>query len=118
MWWLPLINLDKKNVIFAKNFITKLRGLYARNLDTILVIWNCNDIHSAFFRKNLDLAFFDKSAHVIKSVREFKPWNRLRVPGSSFVIERYANKEKDWFSNGEQINFKFKGGENESMSSM
>lgn len=67
-----LYQINKKNIIVAKNFFAKLRGLYFRNPKFLCLIENCNSIHTMFFTSEIDVAFV-RNKKVIKVIRNLKP---------------------------------------------
>ena len=65
------------NVKYANTFYTRLKGLMfiseMNNMDALL-IEPCNSIHNCFVRFPLDVVFLDKNNHIVKIIRNFKPW--------------------------------------------
>ena len=87
----------------ASSLPTKAKGLlWGARKEDLLVLTACNDIHSLFMRKPIDLAFVGKDGAVIKVVRNFPPWRRLRVKDAVAVAERLARTDP-WFYEGDQL---------------
>ena len=92
-----IINKNKevvvaKKVIYATNFWQRLIGLMGRkklSIDSALVIYPCQQIHTFFMRFSIDCIFFNESFEVIKVYESLKPWRMSRkVPKADGVIER------------------------------
>lgn len=75
-------NLEISNVVEAKTFWQRSRGLMFRHhweKNTALWIHRCNSIHTAFMHFPIDAVFVDKNLVVQKIFRELKSW-RLVLP--------------------------------------
>ena len=67
----------------ARSFVERARGLIGRrNLapGEGMLILKCNAIHTCFMRFPIDAVFLDRNNHVVKTVRDIRPW-RLFVWG-------------------------------------
>lgn len=67
----------------ARSFVERARGLIGRrNLapGEGMLILKCNAIHTCFMRFPIDAVFLDRDDHVVKTVRDIRPW-RLFVWG-------------------------------------
>jgi|SRR5690625_1783865 len=91
-----IINKDNKavvakNVIYATNLWQRLIGLMGRKklgIDSALVIYPCQQIHTFFMKFPIDCIFFNESFEVIKVYESIKPWRMSRkVPKAYGVIE-------------------------------
>lgn len=95
--------LNKKNIVIADTHLSRLRGLYFRkNKNIELVLHPCNDIHTAFFRSSIDVAFLDKNGLVLMSKRNLRPWKRVKYKSAKSVVERFSNKTY-WYRVGDTL---------------
>lgn len=62
------------NIRIACNPLFRIKGLlWGADAEDILALMPCNDIHSCFMRRSIDIAFVGHDGKVIKSVRSFPP---------------------------------------------
>lgn len=64
-------------------------------------------------KRDIDVAFFNSRGVAIESIKQLKPWRRIRRRDASFVIERYS-KDSPWYEPGDY----WKEVKHESLSSM
>ena len=67
----------------ARSFAERARGLIGRRSlapGEGMLILKCNAIHTCFMRFPIDATFLDRDDHVVKTVRDIRPW-RLFVWG-------------------------------------
>lgn len=67
----------------ARSFAERARGLIGRRSlapGEGMLILKCNAIHTCFMRFPIDAVFLDRNNHVVKTVRDIRPW-RLFVWG-------------------------------------
>lgn len=67
----------------ARSFAERARGLIGRRSlapGEGMLILKCNAIHTCFMRFPIDAVFLDRDDHVVKTVRDIRPW-RLFVWG-------------------------------------
>ena len=90
--------------VVLKGFFPKLIGIKSKKIKTrAVILYNCCDVHSFGLKKNLDLAFVDKYGKTLKVVRNFRPWSRCKCKGAKYVIERYSQRNRPWFKEGELL---------------
>ena len=90
--------------VVLKGFLPKLIGIKSKKLkNKSVILYNCCDVQSFGLRRNLDLAFVDRYGKTMKVVREFKPWSRCKCKGAKYVIERYSQRSRPWFKEGERL---------------
>ena len=63
----------ESRIVVASTFIRKFFGLKKVAPNNLLLIKNCNDIHTMFFDKPIDVCFIDKYGTVVHSQRALKP---------------------------------------------
>ena len=96
-------NLRLQTVVL-KGFLPKLVGIKSKKVkNKAVILYNCSDVHSIGLNRCLDLAFVDKNGRTMKVVRNFKPWSRCRCKGAKYVIERYSQRGRPWFEEGELL---------------
>ena len=79
------------NLRFADTWPARARGLlWGAREDDVLVLHPCNDVHTCFMRRPVDLAFVDGGGRVLKVVRGLAPWRRARARNAVLVMERFA----------------------------
>ena len=72
------------DVYIANNFPDRLRGLMLRDksflpMGTGLLLAPCSSIHMMFMRFAIDVVYIDKEYHVLKCVKNVRPWLGLSV---------------------------------------
>ena len=91
------------NLRFADTWPTRARGLlWGAHEDDVLVLRPCNDVHTCFMRRPVDLAFADSDGRVIKVVRALCPWRRIRIREAALTVERLA-RPGPWLTEGETL---------------
>ena len=91
------------NLRFADTWPTRALGLlWGAHEDDVLVLRPCNDVHTCFMRRPVDLAFADSNGRVIKVVRGLAPWRRARTRRASLVLERFA-RPTPWPAEGDLL---------------
>jgi len=79
---MSLLNLNRgtelaHTVIVADTFLSRLTGLLGRSglpRGWCLVLKPCRSVHTMFMRFNIDIAFVDKSHHVVQTVHNLAPF--------------------------------------------
>lgn len=72
-----------RKLIVAESTWARMRGLLGRkslSADTGLLIRPCRSIHMWFMRFPIDVAFLDQDLHVLKIVRNLRPWMLAWAP--------------------------------------
>ena len=91
----------------TENTWERLRGLLGRpRLDDDQALWikPCNSVHSGFMRYSLDLVYLDAEHHVLRCVRDFRPWRLSFCAGAGSVLELAAGSCGHWqFQPGEAL---------------
>ena len=81
----------------------RLRGLLLRApRDGVTVLAPCRDIHTLGMTSAIDVAFADDQGRVIRAFRDVGPGRRLRCPGATAALERFAT-DGPWLRPGDQI---------------
>ena len=81
----------------ARTFPQRARGLIGRRgleAGEGMLILKCNAIHTFFMRFPIDAVFFDKDDHVVKTVRNIRPWRFMVFGGfrAVKVLETQSNQ--------------------------
>ncbi len=77
-------------VIVAKNFTARLKGLLGRKSLTpgsALIIKPCNSIHTWFMKFNIDVLFVGKSGKVVKAVEGLPPFKFAAARVAAYAVE-------------------------------
>ena len=78
----PFLKDNDIEVVLADTFLTRLAGLMFRQKlppATGLLIVPCNSVHMCFMRFAIDVIFIDKEYHILKVVKNLKPWIGLSM---------------------------------------
>ena len=79
-----------RNCAIASNPLARMKGLLGRSgldSDEGLVFPGTGSIHMFFMRFAIDAVFCDRDLHVVKVVRNLKPWRMAAARGANVVIE-------------------------------
>jgi hypothetical protein len=66
-----------ERVFAADNFFSRLRGLIGYpplERGTVLWIKPCQQVHTHFMHRPLQVVFVDRDMHVVRVIRELRPW--------------------------------------------
>ena len=81
------------NVRHAETFVARLLGLLARVRlceDEALFLAPCSSVHTVGMRYSIDVAFVDRSGHVLKLVENLKPLRAAGCFGAHGAVELVA----------------------------
>lgn len=100
-----MLSLQQNNIIIAKSFFKKLRGLNFHSKNIVVLFFSCKSIHTLFFFHKIDVAFINKDKVVIKVVEKLNPFSVVYCNSAYYVFEKYSSNKIDWFSEGDIINY-------------
>lgn len=93
-----------ETVSVAGGFAERMRGLIGQSeKGGVVMLSPCCDIHTFGMRADLDVAFVSKSGVIIESRRSVKPRTRIRCRGARAVLERFSDRRRPWFSEGDAL---------------
>lgn len=76
-------------IVYAKGFFKRLIGLaFKKNIDYVLVLENCNSIHTFFMKENINIVMTDKNKKIIFMKKNMKK-NKIIAPkkGAYYTFE-------------------------------
>jgi uncharacterized protein len=79
-----------RHCAIASNPLARMKGLLGRSgldSDEGLVFPGTGSIHMFFMRFAIDAVFCDRELHVVRVVRNLKPWRMAAARGAKVVIE-------------------------------
>jgi len=92
----------------ADNFLSRFRGLMGRRRlppGQGLLLAPCSSVHMCFMRFSIDVVYLDRDYHILKIVRNLRPWIGLSLcPGAWGAAEFAAGEaERLGLSSGRQL---------------
>ncbi len=87
-------------VIYALTFKQRLFGLsFKKNIDRILVIPNCNSVHTFFMKKAIDVYMTNKDKKVLYVFKNFRPFKVILPKKNVFYIYETPLNQFDFKKN-------------------
>lgn len=82
---------------------SRARGLLGRSeVDGVLLLVPCKDIHTIGMKRAIDVAFLDEKGCVLASRRSLGAGKRMKCRGAHAVLERVARTDAPWPAPGDQ----------------
>lgn len=101
---IPIYNPQVGLMVVATGFFDRAVGFLRRRPKGVaLVIVPCGSIHTFGMKRNLDVAFFDRSGRVLVASRGLPPRRLMRCRHAQGVIERIESSGSSWYEPGERI---------------
>ncbi len=100
-------NVDERGfpvetISIASGLAERMKGLIGQSeKGGVVMLSPCCDIHTFGMRADLDVAFVSKSGVILESRRSVKPRTRIRCRGARAVLERFSDRRRPWFMNGD-----------------
>ena len=86
-------------ILTADSFFTRLAGLmFYKKLPaaTGLLLVPCNSVHMFFMRFAIDVVYLDNNYHIIKIVKNLKPWTGLSMYRKAWATLELAAGEAEY----------------------
>ncbi len=102
-------NVDERGfpvetISIASGLAERMKGLIGQSeKGGVVMLSPCCDIHTFGMRADLDVAFVSKSGVILESRRSVKPRTRIRCRGARAVLERFSDRRRPWFMNGDTL---------------
>ncbi len=88
-----VIDREEFNLVIAKSFFKKLRGLmFKKEIKEKLVFIHCSSIHTFFMKRNIDVLFFDKDKKLLETHKNIKKNKILICKRAYYTVELLSNK--------------------------
>jgi len=87
-----IVNKEEFNLIIAKTFLKKLKGLmFKKEILENLVFIRCSSIHTFFMKKDIDIIFFDKNKNFLKLYKNVKKNRIIVCKKAYYTVEIKSN---------------------------